>query len=468
MRIRRLIAAMSAASFCLSAQASIQTDMQNFFNSLGTYGNVTGAQVLQGQTGTTFAGGSLYMRTPQRNYNLFGLAPPSIKAGCGGIDLFAGSFYFMNAEQLTALLQNLANNAIGVAFELAIESISPELGSILKWAQDQASKLNSLNINSCQLATGLVTAAWPDQDVSQRVAARKGLDPQYNFSSDSLRSWWNQLTNPPTQTASETNAIVAADPRTKEAIDNINVVWNALSRLGITDQELRELMMSLTGTVVILRNRTDDSKPELRYVAPPQKIAFKTLIGDPASDTTNIQIMTCPDTDCLSPGVGNTTAASFASFTRNKIRTIIAKISGRTASALSSDEYKFLQGSFVPIWKIVAMADNVHADMLLDALSQLIAMDLALSYLTEIATELRKALANTSVATDSTTTKEQLEKFMDRLAEVRREAFNELSTEAQRVSSLLSMQQSLARIDYELKRGMSAGLRLSLETFNRR
>lgn len=464
---KRLIAMAVAVAFSTSSSASINSEMQSFFNELGAYGNVTGPQALKGQTGTTFVGGNLYMRAPQRTYNLFHFSPPGIKAGCGGIDLFAGSFSFMNAEQLTALLQNLANNAIGVAFELAIETISPQLAAALKWAQDQASKLNNLNLNSCQLATGIVTAAWPNQDIAQKVAARRGLDPQYNFSADSLKSWWNQLTNPPSQTRNETNAIIASDPRTKETIGNVNVVWNALNRIGVSDSELRELMMSLTGTIIITRNKSDDSKPDFRHVPPPQKITFKTLVGDPASSVTSIRIMKCPDYECLNPGEGVTSAMSFAKYSRDRISSIVTKISNRMANTLTADEYRFLQGTFVPIWKIASMPDSAYAEGLTDVMSQIIAMDLAFSYFNEITKELHKALAN-SKSTDSPTNKDQLEKFYRHLSEVRQEARDEMAAEAQRLSALLGMQQNIARIDYEIKRGLSEPIRLSMETFSKR
>ena len=87
MSSHRLFALLVAASFSVSAFASVDTEMQSFFNQLGTYGNVTGPQALKGQTGTVFTGGNLYMRIPQRNFSVLHVAPPGIKSGCGGIDL---------------------------------------------------------------------------------------------------------------------------------------------------------------------------------------------------------------------------------------------------------------------------------------------------------------------------------------------------------------------------------------------
>lgn len=460
---KALVAAAVSLALTGPASANINSEMQSFFNELGAYGNVSGPQMLKGQTGTAFAGGSLYMRAPQRNYNLFNLAPPSIKAGCGGIDLFAGSFSFLNAEQLTALLQNLANNAIGVAFQLAIESISPELAGLLKWAQDQASKLNNFNLNSCQLATGLVTAAWPDQEVAQRYAAKSGLDPAYNFSSDSWKSRWNLFTQPPSTTNAQTNTQINADARNKERLADVNVVWQALNRINISDSEMKEMMMSLVGTVIIRRNKSDDSKPDIQFRGPPQKLTFKDFIGDPASASTTIKVMKCPDNDCLNPGEASTTALSFAKYSRDKLQGIVAKINSRTANTLTEDEYKFLQGTFVPVWKIVTMGGGLSEPMV-DSMSQLIAMDLAFSFFNEVSKELQKALHNNK-STDSAVAKENLEKMSERLTELRQEAHAMMTAEAARVSTLLNMQQSVARIHTELRRGLSEPVRVSMQAF---
>lgn len=460
---KALVAAAVSLALTGPASANINSEMQSFFNELGAYGNVSGPQMLKGQTGTAFAGGSLYMRAPQRNYNLFNLAPPSIKAGCGGIDLFAGSFSFLNAEQLTALLQNLANNAIGVAFQLAIESISPELAGLLKWAQDQASKLNNFNLNSCQLATGLVTAAWPDQEVAQRYAAKSGLDPAYNFASDSWKSRWNLFTQPPSTTNAQTNTQINADARNKERLADVNVVWQALNRINIGDSEMKEMMMSLVGTVIIRRNKSDDSKPDIQFRGPPQKLTFKDFIGDPASASTTIKVMKCPDNDCLNPGEASTTALSFAKYSRDKLQGIVAKINARAPHTITADEYKFLQGTFVPVWKIVTMGGGLSEPMV-DSMSQLIAMDLAFSFFNEVSKELQKALHNNK-STDSAVAKENLEKMSERLTELRQEAHAMMTAEATRVSTLLNMQQSVARIHAELRRGLSEPVRVSMQTF---
>ncbi|MDN4704685.1 conjugal transfer protein TraH [Vibrio parahaemolyticus] len=43
--------------------------------------------------------------------NLVSFTPPSWKAGCGGVDMFGGSFSFINAEQLVTMMRAVAANA---------------------------------------------------------------------------------------------------------------------------------------------------------------------------------------------------------------------------------------------------------------------------------------------------------------------------------------------------------------------
>ena len=43
-----------------------------------------------------YTGGSLMMRAPGRNYPLATVQLPSLRAGCGGIDIYGGAFSFIN------------------------------------------------------------------------------------------------------------------------------------------------------------------------------------------------------------------------------------------------------------------------------------------------------------------------------------------------------------------------------------
>ena len=50
------------------------------------------------------------------------------------------------------LLQNIGANAVGYAFKLALQSISPDIDKLLTELRDQINKINAMNINSCEAA----------------------------------------------------------------------------------------------------------------------------------------------------------------------------------------------------------------------------------------------------------------------------------------------------------------------------
>ncbi|MCB8829612.1 conjugal transfer protein TraH, partial [Escherichia coli] len=78
------------------AMADVQGEMNSYFNKSGAAANVTGPTAFQGQSAGYYSGGSLWSRFPQKSINPVSVALPSARGGCGGIDLFAGSFSFIN------------------------------------------------------------------------------------------------------------------------------------------------------------------------------------------------------------------------------------------------------------------------------------------------------------------------------------------------------------------------------------
>ena len=49
------------------------------------------------------SGGSMSVRVPIKSISIASFDPPRIDAGCGGIDLFKGSFSFINTDEIVSL-----------------------------------------------------------------------------------------------------------------------------------------------------------------------------------------------------------------------------------------------------------------------------------------------------------------------------------------------------------------------------
>jgi conjugative transfer pilus assembly protein TraH len=158
-----LLAAVNAAVLT-PAVAGVGADMQTFFDDAGVRANLTGPTAFQGQSAGYYSGGNIWTRFPQKSIQPFNIQLPHARAGCGGIDLFAGSFSFINTAELVAMLKATANNAIGFAFQLAIDAISPQISGVIKDMSQKMQQINQMNISSCETAQGLVGGLWPKMD----------------------------------------------------------------------------------------------------------------------------------------------------------------------------------------------------------------------------------------------------------------------------------------------------------------
>ena len=109
--------------------------------------NVTDPVAYQSQTRRGFVGGSVAMRSPIRNVNIVSFDPPRMSAGCGGVDLFAGSFSFIDSDQLIAVFRSIAQQALGLIFMRALAAIDPKLQSLVSTIQSKLQSLNQLAIS---------------------------------------------------------------------------------------------------------------------------------------------------------------------------------------------------------------------------------------------------------------------------------------------------------------------------------
>jgi conjugative transfer pilus assembly protein TraH len=191
---------------------------------------------------------------------------PAARAGCGGIDLFAGGFSFIDSDQLVAMMKNIGSNAVGLAFQVALSTISPKLSGLLQDMQDMANKINAGNVNSCEAAANLLGGVLPKTEASrkalcQSIGTGNGIFDDYAASRQGCG------------TGGQRSSVIAGargDPRFKDLIPDGNIVWNALKKISSTnsDTQLAEMVMSLTGTVIYPLAPNDDSPITPRILPP--------------------------------------------------------------------------------------------------------------------------------------------------------------------------------------------------------
>lgn len=258
--MRRLLPLILAVSLVLPAQvraAGLDTEMTSMFNTMLSSSD---PGIYTGMRRHVLAGGQFRASSRIVNQDIASLRLPSYRAGCGGIDLFAGSFSFISAEQFTQLLRGVAANATGYAFKLALSSMCERCGTIIESLQRKIQQLNQMFSSSCQLSQGLVNDTWEAVagkqakgastaslkdgfgDVFESFSPNNGKEPQRNARDMDPSGWKDSYTG--------------------------NLIWKALKQNNAAgwfangNDELLEVIMNFSGTVIVRDLETDGSGGE--------------------------------------------------------------------------------------------------------------------------------------------------------------------------------------------------------------
>ena len=387
-RLRRLahragaaLTMVAASHFALIgvARADVASEMNGFFNDAGGAANVTGPTAFQGQSAGYYSLGNVWTRFPQKSVSPFNLQLPSARAGCGGIDLFSGSFSFINASEIVAMLKATANNALGFAFKLAIDSVSPEIGKVMDEFSQKAQLLNQMNISSCETAQALVGGIWPQMETTRSTICEAVGNSQGVFS-----DW--AASRQGCNNGGQRDATLAGntDPAMKEQIigDPHNYTWEALkksSKFGAFDQGFSEYVMTLVGTIVTTPPSGSEHGPKVVIYGPAEE-AVVTALLDGTANAPAVKILKCNNDPCTDVS-DQTLNVPASSALRPRIATMIKSMSSkiRSDSALDAAEKQLLNMATVPIYKILAVQAYAHyalTDGEIQTLSEIVAVDL--------------------------------------------------------------------------------------------
>lgn len=367
------------------SDASVNNDMNNFFNKLGFEGNATDARAWEGQAAGYATGGNLFIRNQVKQLQIASFTPPSINAGCGGIDAYLGSFSHINGEQLQQFVKQLMQNSTGYLFDLALQTTVPELKSAKDFLQKMASDVNSMNISSCQAAQGIIGGLWPTNTVqSQKIC--QDIAGQTNMFAD-----WAASRQGCTVGGQMNNAFNRAPDNMKDqVIQNKNLMWEILNsnKMLDGDDELKELIMNLTGTLIFGKeNQVTTTIPKVNR----QELIKALMYGG------TINIEGCVSVNGCLELKKKTVTITKANGLNSLVKKMITQIQGKLQDdiGLTAGEKGFIQSTSIPILRYLVdpMQLNINVSIL-PALSDYIAYDILLQYLLELIDQAKIAMAN--------------------------------------------------------------------------
>lgn len=321
---------------------SLEAQANALFNQMGAIGNVTMPQAFKGQAMNTFTGGSLYMRTPSKTYNIWNAQAPYIRGSCGGIDAFGGSFSFISADQLKDMLKNITSAIPGLMFQMALKSVEPLLGSTSEWFQGLQHLQNIKNINSCEAAKTIVGT----------VGEKLGIN-----ATDTCRTIGHAIMDADEadrrcRKSSEVSAALQGDKDNLKRLEG-NLMFKALSTMKHLDTQDINLIISITGTTVYPPSADGNTFPK---TCPPTITSVKDILkGEGNSDdTVVVKLINNTDTDC---SVADYTMVSISQTVKTYLDTISNKIA--TGSAVTQSEINFINNTSVPVYRFLAVANTL-------------------------------------------------------------------------------------------------------------
>lgn len=244
----------------MSSSAGLQEQMDHLFDSMT---NVTDPGVFETQSRGAIAGGRVVSKNPIMNVNFANLEVPSWKAGCGGVDMFGGSFSFINADQFVQLLRSVAANATGYAFQLALANVFPDGAELIAELQSRIQDLNQMMGNSCQLAQGIVNDSIDamnfklDNNVRTSATISGAMTDFFaGFSENDGTSARKTLKDNQPLMYDEMMGNIVFKELKKHRID----LWFASGpgHSAAFDREMLAALMSMTGTVIVGAGAGDD------------------------------------------------------------------------------------------------------------------------------------------------------------------------------------------------------------------
>lgn len=445
MNVRKnFAAAILACGLVSPASADLAGDLRDFWENSGGGVNTSGPFAYMGQKAGFATLGSVQVRTRNRRANLATIQLPSVRAGCGGIDIFGGSFSFISADELIALMESIMQNAAGFAFELALESLSPAVQETVAKLRDLVQQVNAGNISSCEAGQALASSLWPQvSGASQHICTTMGS--YQGLFADHIAARHGCTTGG--RNASTLDQ--ASGDLVEQVPIDVNYAWKAIQKNAFLsgDRTTAEFFMTLTGTIITTAPENDNEGPVHRPIAP--RAADADMVEALVEGGT-VQILRCNNTtSCLNPTLQNTTIpANSALLTRttNTIRGMRDAI--QNGDEEISDEAVALLGmTSVPVLDMLltGMAyQHVFVESEINAMAEVVAVDLAMIYVDSALTEMSASAGR--VATFGELTIE----FRDQILKTQ-EAFSELrGLAAERYSAAMRTLERLALAKNEL------------------
>lgn len=309
-----------------------------------------------------YTGGSFQARWRMGNDFPVSVSPPRFQAGCGGIDLFAGGFTYMDPEYLVQKLERAIQAAPAIAFSMAMSEYCKVCQTTMESMEQITDYLNSIQLNDCRMAKGIAAIPAKGDMSIFRDAQEKAMQGYAIVTGQSKNAQGvdDQVRSSGGKSAVDTDQMVADCPAVfKTVFTNGSVVKNVASLVSL--DSYTDLMRGLIGDVHVAYDTT--------Y----KNYSIQTVPACRGNDPVDGFDLLTGKLEKKAEGVGGSCSVASASSVSQQITDRMTSIadklraSGAGGAALSADDNKFIAGA--PFSVLNLLRDAVKENYVDEAIS---------------------------------------------------------------------------------------------------
>lgn len=431
----------------LPAKAGINGDLEDFFKSMGSAVNATSASTYQDQAAGYYTGGGVFIRNSSKNIQPVTLQAPSYRAGCGGIDLHLGGLSFIKAQELLSALRAVGSSMPTYAFELMIQTVSPQIYNTINELNALAHRINQTNINTCEVTATTLGALWPRSD-----QASKHLCTAISGNLGEFSDW--AASRQGCGAGGKRDSVLSQNGAREEyknmLVGEYNLSWKAIQQNSFlsADQEMAEFFMTLSGSLISKKTGAGDKAPFHVSVLP--SLADHGDLINALLQGGQAKIWKCDTKEkCLSPAAAQVTVSKPL---ETRVYEILDSMVNKVYEDenLTAEELAFLNSTSLPIYKILNVTTAYQrgkAPIDIRDYARLIAYDLLSQYLLEV---LDIVTVNLNDLRTVQVDDGHIKRLLDGIHKVRERVVQRRTSVVQQLQSILSLIEKTSALESQL------------------
>lgn len=342
----------------------------------------------------------MYFARPKKVRPIISVTPPEIELDKScysqGVLNFGGTS-FISGDELKDKLTNIAQQAGMMFAYLGISSISPIIGETLQEVYSKLQELGGFLADECQTAKQIVSLSG--DRLSQHSEKSKDIFSRFNLASGrekDLSSSYKQFPK-----GKDTILQEAANQNEQFILEDINLAWKAIDKLKINSEEIKELMMTISGTIIIKASQNKNSAPNFQYIS--STVTNPSILEALLKGNKDMKIISCTEAGkCLDVVEKNIRIDENKSF-EGKVIAYLELIQKALKEDIELDisAKKFLANAGLPaytIYDVLYQFTNGNPEYEQGIFVEVIAWNILYNYLADMLKEVNEAANNLQIA----------------------------------------------------------------------